>query len=130
MDPSILLIIVFVVVVLGVLGILSSTQKGARARRFASKHPEAIGVFYSGPANGKVVFSAFEIGSGMDCMFKDDVPGLIVLPGPIRVKVSYSNSENVERTSFTQTLQFTAVQGKEYLLDIDESFKVMRVIPK
>ena len=129
MDSFVYLIVVFVIVVLGFLGILLSLRKDVRFKRFLKKHPDAIWVWYNGPSDSKINFESFEVGTGISFELSLNKRGIIVLPGPICVRISYSKP-NSQGTAFTQTLQFTAVFGKEHILEVDDDFQVMRVIKK
>jgi len=126
MDSLTLLIILFAVAFLGFIGIVLSLRKAARVKRFARRHRDAVWVFYRGPNDSKVTFGAFESGVGMSFDFSPDKRGIIVLPGEIRLTITFSR-EAPDGFAFTQTLQFTALRDKSYILEADEAHRVMRV---
>jgi len=128
MDPPTLLIIVFIVVVLGFIGILFSLRKSTRIKRFIKKHPNAVWVYYSGPSDSKISFDSFETGTGLSFNLGPEKRGLVVVPGPICVKISFSMPS--ADTVFSQTVRFTAVQDKCYTLEVDESHRIMRVFAR
>jgi len=126
MDSPTLLIIIFVVVVLGFIGILLSMRKSARIKRLTRKYPNAVWVYYSGPSDSKISFDSFESGTGSSFDFGPEKRGIVVLPGPICVKVSFSMPSS-DHAVFTQTVRFTAVHDKSYTLEVDENHRIMRV---
>ena len=129
MDPSTLLFIISIVVVLGFIGILLSLRKSVRIKRFTRKHPDAVWVHYSGPSDSRISFDSFETGNGMSFDLGPDKRGIVVLPGPICVKISFSMPSSGDNV-FTQTVRFTAVRDKSYTLEVDENHRIMRVFTR
>jgi len=128
MSLTQLLFIVLAFVGLSVLAIVITLRKSKRVKRFLLAHPEAIWVWYRGPKKGVLLFGEVDNSRGIDFNFKSNGRGLLVLPGPVRVQISYYNSSNIKKTSFTQILQFTALSDKEYSLVVDEQNKIMRAL--
>ena len=128
MDSTALLTTIAIAVAMAVLNIALFQYRNTQFKRFTRKHPEVVWVWYSGPAKGNVHSYTMIEGQGMGFTLNAKKRGLVVLPGPIRVDISYYNHQKGKKTSFTQTVQFTAVPERRHFLLIDEENRIMQVL--
>lgn len=130
MGSFIFLSIVFGVVLLIILGLYLNYRKNTKVDRFAAKHPEAVWIWYDGPKSGVLILDGIERSQGLEFDSPDGRRGFVVLPGPVQVQVSYYNVEDIEGSSFTQTLQFTAVSNRNFFLQVNEKNRIISVLPQ
>lgn len=128
MKPILFLVLLLILLTAGAVAVVIIQRKQSQVKRFLKKHPESVWVWYHGPKDGVLVFSAIEGRRGIHFKLRDNRRGLLVLPGPIKVQISYYNSTAIKTTSFTQTLQFTAMPDRRYALMIDEKNRIMRAL--
>ena len=130
LDSNIYLVIIFVLAAISVLMIVLSHRKNADVKRFTRKNPDAIWVHYYGDSTTNLSFSEIEEKRGIAFDYNPGKRGIVVLPGPVRIQITYFNILDKEGTSFTQLIQFTATKGLKYSIEVDEANRIISITSK